>query len=141
MVKKWRLLGGLLSLLVLPVIGYFIVTTVPQVEGEWNGAKWYADEYFESPENFISTRKYSMSGSEVRLVMWSVSVSEFLSAPWGSGTGNSRSQLANRLKLVNQPELAEKGLNTHNQFLETAVEVGFIGLLLLSLIILYGCRT
>jgi len=139
-VKKWRLLGGLLSLLVLPVIGYFIVTTVPQVEGEWNGAKWYADEYFESPENFISTRKYPMSGSEVRLVMWSVSVSEFLSAPWGSGTGNSRSQLANRLKLVNQPELAEKGLNTHNQFLETAVEVGFIGLLLLFLIILYGLR-
>jgi len=139
-INKWRTLGGLLALMMWPVIGYVIITTVPQVEGEWNGAKRIANEYFESTEHFVSTREYPMSGSEVRLVMWSVSISEFLSAPWGAGTGNSSSQLANRLRLVNQPELAEKGLNTHNQFLETAVEVGFIGFLLLLLIILYGLR-
>lgn len=139
--KRWNIIGALIALLILPLMGYLIVTKVPQVEGEWNGAKWYAFEYFDSPDTFISTRNYPMSGSEARLVMWSISATEFCSSPWGAGTGNSKGKIGDRLKSFNQLEFAKKGLNTHNQFLETAVEVGLIGLVLLVLIIIYGLRS
>jgi hypothetical protein len=57
--------------------------------------------------------------------------------PFGVGTGNVDDHLSYRLTLYGQTEMAKKDgengiqYNPHNQFLQTAVEIGVIGLLLL----------
>jgi hypothetical protein len=88
------------SVLVLPLIGYFSITNIPQIEGEWHNAKWYADEYLKSPEAFVKSRVYPMSGTEVRIVMWTAAVKAIQKHPLGVGTGNVDEYLAKELNQV-----------------------------------------
>ena len=136
--KKWGRIATIISCLVVPIVLYLIVNFVPQIEGEWNHAKWYADVFVSNPSEFISSRQSPMTGSEQRLVMWSVSAEEFKSNIMGAGTGNVDDVLGARLRALDKDELAEKQLNPHNQFLQTGVEIGIIGLLVLISIIAYG---
>ncbi len=132
---KWVGLG---ALLVMPVMAYLFVTRVPQVEGEWTGAKWYAEQYMKDPEAFVRNTPYPMSGSEERLILWTASWQELRKHPMGVGTGNLDDTMGNALRRLGQDELAEKNLNPHNQFLQTGLEIGWIGLSLLFLILGYA---
>jgi O-antigen ligase len=129
------------SVLVLPLIGYFSITNIPQIEGEWYNAKWYADEYLKSPDAFVKSRVYPMSGTEVRIVMWTAAVKAIQKHPLGVGTGNVDEYLAKELNLLNQKELAKEELNPHNQFFQTTLEIGVFGILILLSIIGYGFYT
>lgn len=135
--KRFGRYVALGSLIILPLIAYLFVTQVPQVEGEWNGAKWYAEEYMKDPEGFIRNAPYPASGSEQRLILWTVAWQELKAHPFGAGTGNLDEVLGRRLTLFGQPELAKKNMNPHNQFLQTGVEIGWIGLVLLLVIMCY----
>lgn len=132
---KWMALG---AVVVLPLVAYLFVTRVPQVEGEWNGAKWYAEEYMKDPEGFVRNTPYPMSGSEQRLILWTVAWRELKEHPMGVGTGNLDEVLGNGLRELGQEELAEKNMNPHNQFLQTGLEIGIFGLLLLLGILTYS---
>ena len=136
--KKWGRKFGAFSILWFTFIGYLIVNYAPQIEGEWNNAKWYANEYLKNPIKFVKGRDFPMSGSEQRLVMWTISWEELKSKPMGSGTGNLDDRLGDRLRELGQFELADLKLNPHNQYLQTGVEIGVFGLFLLLLLIGYG---
>ena len=58
--------------------------------------------------------------------------------PFGVGTGNVDEVLTNNLITLNQKELAKQEYNPHNQFLQTGIEIGWIGLLLLIAIVVVG---
>lgn len=111
-----------------PFLLVAIIRFVPQLHNEWKGAKQFADEYVSDPEAFIRNKKYPMSGSEVRLVMWSAAYKVFIDYPFGVGTGNVDEVLANYLNKLDQRELAKQNYNPHNQYLQTGIEVGWLGL-------------
>ncbi|TNF00575.1 MAG: hypothetical protein EP322_01165 [Bacteroidetes bacterium] len=136
--RKFGRIAGIISLFTLPFIGFLIITRTPQIEGEWNGAKWYAEQYAKDPEGFVRNAKYPMSGSEERLILWTVSAQEFSKNLMGVGTGNTEETIANALIDHGQTEQAEKNLNPHNQFLQTGLEVGMIGLTVLIVILGFG---
>jgi O-antigen ligase len=136
--KKVNIIIFYISILILPLIGYFYITNIPQIEGEWYNAKWYADEYLKSPDAFVKSRVYPMSGTEVRIVIWTAAVKAIQKHPLGVGTGNVDEYLAKELKLLNQEELAKEELNPHNQFFQTTLEIGVFGILILLSIIGYG---
>ena len=127
-----------LSIIVLPLSCYFAITTIPQIEGEWYNAKYYFDEYLKSPSEFVKTRIYPMSGTEVRISMWTASSQIFYNYPFGVGTGNVDEYLSKELIKLNQIDLSKQMYNPHNQFLQTGVEIGVIGLMILLLIIFYS---
>jgi len=133
--KKFGRLVALGAVVILPLMGYLFVTKVPQVEGEWNNAKWYAEAYMKDPEGFVRDTPYPSSGSEQRLVLWTVAWQELKSNPFGVGTSNLDAALTRRLNNLGQRELAEKEMNPHNQYLQTGVELGWLGILLLLAII------
>mgnify|MGYP000844552643 FL=1 len=81
-----------------------------------------------------------MSGSETRLVLWTVSGQIIKDYPLGVGTGNVDDILVSRLSKLNQKELAKQRLNPHNQYFQTAIEIGFIGLIVLLSILFYGLK-
>tara|TARA_R110002072_G_scaffold20688_2_gene74812 strand:- start:13780 stop:15027 length:1248 start_codon:yes stop_codon:yes gene_type:complete len=141
MVFVYRKLGTiplLISIVVIPLLGYFVVTEVPAVEGEWNGAVWYAEKYIDNPNEFVKSRTNDMSGSEQRLVMWTVATLQVMEHPFGVGTGNVDDVLGEKLREIGQIQLAEKKLNPHNQYLQTGIEIGILGVLILLAIIFYG---
>lgn len=135
---KWGKKVALIGLIIVPILGYLFVTKVPQVEGEYNNAKWYLDQYLKNPEGFIKNTKYPMSGSEERLILWTVASNILASEPLGVGTGNVDDVMIERLQEIGQDELAKKRLNPHNQFLQTGIELGWIGLFVLLSIIGYS---
>lgn len=136
--KKWGKIAAAFTTILTPLCAFLIIVNVPPLEGEWNGAKAYATEYLASPSEFLATREQPISGSEARLILWTASYKQFSEAPWGVGTGNVNDHLSKQLIGLNQPELAKKGLNPHNQFLQTGVEIGVLGLGILLAIILFG---
>ena len=70
--------------------------------------------------------------------MWAASCQVFVEHPFGVGTGNVDDFLSDKLNEIGQPHMAAKKLNPHNQFLQTAVEVGVFGLALLIFLAIYG---
>ncbi|MFM8241239.1 MAG: O-antigen ligase family protein, partial [Crocinitomicaceae bacterium] len=78
-----------------------------------------------------------LESSEIRLIMWNASLqvwkSNFI---FGTGTGDYNDEL----KLYNTKHgnlgVVKEELNSHNQFLNTSVQLGLVGLLILIMIFL-----
>lgn len=136
--NKWGWKWSAVTIVVIPLVLFSLIKIIPGVEGEWTGATWYANEYLKNPERFVKERPYPMSGSETRLVMWSVTYQAVKDYPLGVGTGNVDEVLNHRLTKLGQEAFAQNNYNPHNQFLQTALEIGIFGLSILLFIILIG---
>jgi len=90
---------------------------------------------------FISTLTSGNASKEsttgVRVYAWRTSIDLIKEKPIiGYGTGDVKSILVAEYIKQNLTVLAEKELNPHNQFLQTAVAIGVIGALILLLILI-----
>ena len=76
---------------------------------------------------------------KTRLVLWDNTwdvIKE--SYVFGYGVGDGKKILQNQLKLNEETFVLSKNYNSHNQFLETTLSIGLIGLLLLLIILVKG---
>lgn len=89
-----------------------------------------AKAYVQNPNSVFEKVRTTPSGNQTRLLMWTVSTQEFLDHPMGSGTANFDDKLGKRLRDKNLDDYADLKYNPHNQFLQVAVEIGVIGLLI-----------
>jgi O-antigen ligase len=98
-------------------------------------------KYMNDPKGFLSGKTGYKTGNEVRLVMWTVTMEEIGKHPLGVGTGNVDAHLSEHLKKYGQLDLAKQDehgaiqYNPHNQFLQTGLEIGLFGLIVLLLFI------
>ncbi len=154
------LLGGILFLVYLKnrfsvkvMIGFTLVAIsllvvlvfkMPFVRNDINETARTSERYFKSPKKFIQQLSESPSSSETRLVMWSITCEEIAKHPFGVGTGNVDIYLGKNIRTKGNPTFADKQYNPHNQFLQTQLEIGIVGLLILIFItiggVIYGVR-
>lgn len=88
-------------------------------------------------ENHQATSNTSVESSAARMIMWSTSMqvfSENLSI--GVGTGDVRDALDRRNTELGNLGVVEHSLNSHNQYLNTGVQLGLMGLIPLILMML-----
>ncbi|MCE3296448.1 MAG: hypothetical protein K0R65_2162 [Crocinitomicaceae bacterium] len=128
---RWGKIAAASSVVLVSVLMYLSVNYIPRIEGEWNGAIWYAKEYLEDPQGYVKANTSPESGSQERLIMWTIASQAFSVYPLGVGTGNVDEVLGTFLRKSGQYKLAAKELNPHNQYLQTAVEIGVLGFLAL----------
>jgi O-antigen ligase len=114
-----------------PILMYLLVKFTPGVNEQLNTTQLYIAEYVEDPAEFIKNKQTYVGGNETRLIMWTAAYLSFREHPMGVGTGNNDAQLSKKLIELGQPAMAEKQYNPHNQFLQTGLEIGWIGLLIL----------
>jgi O-antigen ligase len=85
------------------------------------------------------------TGDEVRLIMWHFSWKVFKQNPFGIGTGNVDEILGGKLYDSGYRELSKKNYNPHNQYLQTGIEIGVVGLgvflAILSFALIKGVRS
>lgn len=93
--------------------------------------------YIESPMDFVRNGNRELSGNEERLILWTVSVQAIAEQPLGYGSGNIDYVIGKKLKKYGLNELASKNYNSHNQYLQTSIEVGVVGCIIL--IALFVC--
>lgn len=124
-------------LLTSPLILFAILSLVPVIKEEVSYTTKAVESFLNNPEEFVRSKKGYKTGNEVRLIMWTVTIMEIKSHPLGVGTGNVDEHLSERLAFNGQDKLAmqdDKGtiqFNPHNQYLQTSLEIGVLGGLLL----------
>lgn len=131
-INKWVFLTLLISF---PVLLFFTVTNITGFKDEITNSMEALKSYVADPSKFIEGNDEVLSGDQVRLVMWTVSVKAWSKNPWGVGTGNVDECLSRELKRIGQHELATLGdnneirYNPHNQYLQIGLEIGILGFL------------
>jgi O-antigen ligase len=136
-INRWFFLS---LLIIFPILLFFSITNVSGFKDELTNSMEALKIFATDPNKFVEGKNEALSGDQVRLVMWTVSVNAWSKNPWGVGTGNVDECLSRELKRIGQNELATLGdnreirYNPHNQFLQIGLEIGFLGLF----IFLYG---
>lgn len=125
------------TLLAISLLALLIFKT-PFIRDDINETARTTERYFESPQKFIQQLSDSPSSSETRLVMWSITWEEITAHPFGVGTGNVAIYLGKNIRSKGNPSFADKEYNPHNQFLQTQLEIGVFGLIILLLITFGG---
>jgi O-antigen ligase len=121
-----------------------LIFKAPFIRDDINETAQTSERYFKSPEKFIQQLSESPSSSETRLVMWSITCEEIAKHPFGVGTGNVDIYLGKNIRAKGNSTFADKQYNPHNQFLQTQLEIGIVGLLILIFItiggVIYGVK-
>lgn len=79
----------------------------------------------------VQVKEKALTSSQVRIVTWSNSVKLMLAHPFGVGTGDVTPELVKLYKEQGEETAADHQLNSHNQYLQTGVELGWLGLLVM----------
>lgn len=135
MFKYFRYKGIVISFIIGGLVGFLLVKTVPvRIKSEFDGAfSIFSEAVQQSPNEYIQSRSYPLSGSETRLMMWMMSFQLMKEYPFGVGSGNLDTVFEERFIQLNQPEFAIQHYNPHNQFFQLAIEVGIPVLLIFLL--------
>lgn len=140
--RRFGLRWTILLALLFPVFFYGVSQFVPRIKFEVNNGLTATGLFLTNPIQYVKNKPGDKTGNEVRLVMWAATILEIKDHPWGVGTGNVDEHLSSRLNNLGQKTLSHKDdkghirYNPHNQFLQTTLEVGFIGLIFLLIYIL-----
>lgn len=86
------------------------------------------------------TKSFQVESNAARIYAWKAATSEIKEHPFGVGTGDINVVLEDHFRKQGLNELADKGLNPHNQYLQSAMALGIPALLwfLFSLIFPFG---
>jgi len=116
-------------IILMPIIGFIVINSIPSIQNDWKDASSNVIEYSKNPKGFVENSEPYLSSSSVRIILWTAAFQIFYKHPFGVGTGNIDEFMEKELIILKQKELTEQNFNPHNQFLQTAVEIGFFGLL------------
>jgi O-antigen ligase len=121
----------LIVLLAMPLLLFGLMSILPGIQTDLRNTKDAVIVFSKNPIQFVRSKNGPISGNEARLVMWTISAQEIGKHPLGVGTGNVDDYLTESLESYGLHELAEKKYNPHNQFLQTALEIGVPGFAIL----------
>jgi O-antigen ligase len=83
------------------------------------------------------TEKTWLESTSLRTVIWNESTSLFLDNFWiGVGTGDVQDELLERYEDAGINQAVRQNLNAHNQFLQTSIALGVLGLLTIAIMLL-----
>ncbi len=124
-------------LLTLPAYGliFFIgLKSSPRISNDVNASINYLSVWSESPQKFIENNVNNIESNTVRLVVWTISFNMIVDNPFGVGMGDENDLLSREYYKHNYTGYAERHLNPHQQFLQTGISIGWIGIILLAIL-------
>ena len=120
--KKMFVIGGITIIGLLSVIltmGYFNIGV--------------SQRFYEmvKTENGVKTiNNPSTESNNARIIMWSTSLKVIKeNLPFGTGTGDIKDELIKKNISLNNIGVAESKLNSHNQYLNSGVQLGLLGII------------
>ncbi len=132
LVKRLKPIAVLFISIFMLTIPVLIVSLVPNISVRFKDVA----EVFKKLENLNVD---SESGSVVRLAIikadWQLSVDNL---PWGVGTGDVKETIVEYHQSNGSVYITERYLNAHNQFAQSTIALGILGLLLLLLFFVFG---
>jgi O-antigen ligase len=133
-------------MLALPIIAVILLMQNEFVKGEFSNTLQALNQYVDDPSEFIAEKKQAQNGDEIRLIMWTATFLEAREHPLGVGPTRIGQHLSERLQALQQPDMAKQNAqgevhyNPHNQYLQMALEIGWLPLILFIYILLSTIR-
>jgi O-antigen ligase len=126
--------------ILVPIIGFFLIFNVYNTSSYSDRLPKFENiikAFTEKDENNKEVTT-SEDGNASRVFIWKAS-SHLFSQNWvtGVGTGDAKDELMEEYKKRGMTTEYEIALNSHNQFLSTAIAIGVLGLLVLFLMLFY----
>ncbi|MDX2248073.1 MAG: O-antigen ligase family protein [Bacteroidia bacterium] len=121
--QRGKLMAGLGLTVATGVIAFLLIFSNPANQARFK-------DIFSSGESY--TGKIEHSGKAVRVYIWDKAFGLIVNHPWlGVGTGDSLDELAESYRDGGFAYGYKTRLNAHNQYLETAVALGLVGMIYL----------
>lgn len=123
--------------LIVPFVLVLVLNYAPLLKEDVRYTANSFSTFVKDPVAFAKSKTGYTTGNEKRMIMWTATVEEIKDHPFGVGTGNIDDHLHERLTSYGLIKMAlkdEKGTiswNPHNQFLQTTLEIGILGGLVL----------
>lgn len=120
---------------IVALLGFLILFVfVPQIFGRFT-------EVSHALTTVKSSNNMSVESNAARVIMWKSSIDVICSNGWmGSGTGQVKEALYEKNIELNNQGVASERLDSHCQYLNTGVELGLVGMVLLIGILVTGFR-
>lgn len=141
--KRWGKWIALSTLLAAPIVLIFLFFSLPSLKSDISSSFNSFSKFADDPDKFLEFDG-THNGDDVRLIMWTITAKEIADHPLGVGTGNVDYHLSDRLRKYHKTDMAKQDdrgqilYNPHNQYLQTGLEIGIIGMLILLFIIGFG---
>jgi O-antigen ligase len=133
-IKKKAFIMGAISLVLFLIIGGGTYTYSPQLQTRIQAG-------VQSLTSSSSISPTSTESNAARILVWSSALDEIKEHPiWGVGTGDIKDELYRRNLANGYTGVAEMHLNAHNQFLNSYLAIGILGLMSLVLSFLIPFR-
>ncbi len=133
-IKKKAFIMGTISLVLFLIIGGGTYTYSPQLQTRIQAG-------VQSLTSSSSISPTSTESNAARILVWSSALDEIKEHPiWGVGTGDIKDELYRRNLANGYTGVAEMHLNAHNQFLNSYLAIGILGLMSLVLSFLIPFR-
>ncbi len=129
--KNWK------WLLTLPVYGliFFIgLKSSDRISNDVAASLKSVGVWAESPSKFIEDNVNNIESNTVRLVVWTISANMIYENPFGVGLGDENDLLMREYYSHGYSGYAERRLNPHQQFLQTGISIGWLGLAVLLIL-------
>lgn len=126
--KNWKLL------LIIPIgIALFLGlrSKMAAMNGDMSHSLTLAQEWSSDPDAFVANNRNNIESSTVRLVSWTLSYHMILENKRGFGIGDSQLALNDTYKANGYTFYAYRSLDPHNQFLNTGIQIGLFGMMVL----------
>jgi hypothetical protein len=88
----------------------------------------------QSPSKFIDDNVNNIESNTVRLVVWTISTNMIIDNPFGVGLGDENDLLMREYYKHEYTGYAERRLNPHQQFLQTGISIGWLGIITLLIL-------
>ena len=114
-----------------PILLIVFLLSIPRYNDEINSTVGSTVKFIKDPLQYVRQNTDYHTGSEIRLILWAVSTKILFENPQGLGLANIDVAMEKELRTYGQYGMAPNHYNPHNQFLQTGLELGIAGLIVL----------
>lgn len=133
--KKLKLF--FVCILALGLIGSLAIKNLDLLASDYNAVTKELGAYFSDKEGYIEANRSHPGSVNARLLIWNVSFQLIKEHPFGAGTGDGKDLLMEYYHRNGMDAFADKQLNQHNQYLQTASSIGIFSALFLIASLVY----
>lgn len=129
--RNWK---WLLTLPVYALIFFIGLKSSDRISSDVAASLNYVGVWSESPSKFIESNVNNIESNTVRLVVWTISTNMIVENPFGVGLGDENDLLMRKYYKHGYTGYAERRLNPHQQFLQTGISIGWLGIIALFIL-------
>lgn len=116
---------------IIGVAGVLAVQNLDLLRSDYDAVSNELGAYFSDKDAYIEANRMTPGSVNARLLIWNVSFEMIADHPFGVGTGDGKDVLMDYYRKNGMDAFADKKLNQHCQYLQTAGSVGVISALFL----------